>query len=152
MCHRDLKLENILLDRQNNLKIIDFGLSNILSQENAKFKTACGSPSYVAPEVLSGRKYHGPQVDVWSSGIILYAMLCGTLPFDDEELPRLYKKIGAGQFDIPAFVSATGADLLRKILVVDPEKRADIKTITNHPWFVETCPEPYVPPADLDVQ
>ena len=79
-------------------------------------------------------------------------MLCGTLPFDDEELPRLYKKIGSGQFDIPAFVSASAADLLRKILVVDPEKRADVKTITSHPWFVETCPEPYVPPADLDVQ
>ncbi|CAL5995719.1 Kinase [Hexamita inflata] len=151
VCHRDLKLENILLNAANDLKIIDFGLSNILSQENAKFKTACGSPSYVAPEVLSGRKYHGPQVDIWSAGIILYAMLCGTLPFDDEELPKLYKKIGSGQFDIPPFVSASAADLLKKILVVDPEKRFDIKQIISHPWFVETLPEPYEPPAELDL-
>ena len=105
VCHRDLKLENILLDSTLDLKIIDFGLSNILSQETAKFKTACGSPSYVAPEVLSGKKYKGPGVDVWSSGIILYAMVCGSLPFDDEDLTKLYKKISAGQFDIPSFVS-----------------------------------------------
>lgn len=130
MVHRDLKLENILLTSGLDVKIIDFGLANILANEqNAKFKTACGSPSYVAPEVLSGKKYLGPQVDVWSSGIILYAMACGSLPFDDDKIPELYKKISNGVFDIPSHVSPKLHDLLKKILVVDPEKRPSLTDI-----------------------
>lgn len=126
VCHRDLKLENILLDSNYDLKVIDFGLSNILNEKQL-LKTACGSPSYVAPEVLSGRKYHGPQVDIWSSGIILYAMLCGTLPFDDDDLAKLYKKIGSGVFEIPQTVSESARDLLKRIILVDPEKRITIE-------------------------
>lgn len=79
-------------------------------------------------------------------------MVCGTLPFDDEELPKLYKKIGSGQFDIPSFVSDKCADLFKKILVVDPEKRIDMKGIMSHPWFLETIPEPFEPPHDVDME
>lgn len=90
--HRDLKPENLLLDTDLNVKIADFGLSNIL--EDGKFlKTSCGSPNYAAPEVIAGRVYAGPEVDIWSCGVILYVLLCGRLPFDDESIPKLFEKI-----------------------------------------------------------
>jgi carbon catabolite-derepressing protein kinase len=90
--HRDLKPENLLLDDNNNVKIADFGLSNLL--EDGKFlKTSCGSPNYAAPEVIAGRVYAGPEVDIWSCGVILYVLLCGRLPFDDESIPKLFEKI-----------------------------------------------------------
>jgi len=90
--HRDLKPENLLLDKDLNVKIADFGLSNIL--EDGKFlKTSCGSPNYAAPEVIAGRVYAGPEVDIWSCGVILYVLLCGRLPFDDESIPKLFEKI-----------------------------------------------------------
>ncbi|KAK6128843.1 hypothetical protein DH2020_037409 [Rehmannia glutinosa] len=90
--HRDLKPENLLLDSKCNVKIADFGLSNIM-RDGHFLKTSCGSPNYAAPEVISGKLYAGPEVDVWSCGVILYALLCGTLPFDDENIPNLFKKI-----------------------------------------------------------
>ncbi|KAJ2958630.1 hypothetical protein NQZ79_g5815 [Umbelopsis isabellina] len=90
--HRDLKPENLLLDDNNNVKIADFGLSNIMTDGDF-LKTSCGSPNYAAPEVISGKLYAGPEVDVWSCGVILYVMLCGRLPFDDEYIPTLFKKI-----------------------------------------------------------
>jgi serine/threonine protein kinase len=83
--HRDLKPENLLLDENNNIKLIDFGLSNSM-KDSMTLKTACGSPNYAAPEIISGRSYGGTEVDVWSMGVILYAMVCGTLPFDDESM------------------------------------------------------------------
>ena len=86
------------------IKIIDFGLSNVL-EKDYKLKTACGSPSYASPEMLSQKKYDGPAVDVWSCGVILFAMICGYLPFDDDDLQKLYKKIISGIFKIPPFVS-----------------------------------------------
>ena len=90
--HRDLKPENLLLDQDLNVKIADFGLSNLL--EDGKFlKTSCGSPNYAAPEVIAGRVYAGPEVDIWSCGVILYVLLCGRLPFDDESIPKLFEKI-----------------------------------------------------------
>ncbi|GKV51419.1 hypothetical protein SLEP1_g58078 [Rubroshorea leprosula] len=90
--HRDLKPENLLLDSKCNVKIADFGLSNVM-RDGHFLKTSCGSPNYAAPEVISGKLYAGPEVDVWSCGVILYALLCGTLPFDDENIPNLFKKI-----------------------------------------------------------
>jgi len=89
--HRDLKPENLLLDENNNIRIADFGLSNII-HDGFFLKTSCGSPNYAAPEVISGNLYPGPEVDVWSCGVILYALLCGCLPFDDENIPNLFKK------------------------------------------------------------
>ena len=82
MCHRDLKPENLLLDQDKNLKIVDFGLSNMYTPGNM-LKTACGSPCYAAPEMIAGKRYHGLKSDIWSSGVVLYAMVCGFLPFED---------------------------------------------------------------------
>eukprot|EP01043_Picozoa_sp_COSAG02_P063418 COSAG02_NODE_8986_length_2372_cov_1.330840_2_plen_307_part_00 len=98
--HRDLKPENLLLDSDFNVKIADFGLSNMMKDGNF-LKTSCGSPNYAAPEVISGKLYAGPEVDVWSCGVILYALLCGSLPFDDEKIPNLFKKIKGGIYSLP---------------------------------------------------
>ena len=104
ICHWDLKPENLLLDNKNNLKIIDFGLSNLYDKED-KLKTTCGSPCYASPEMIAGKKYHGLLIDIWSSGVILYAMLCGYLPFEDEDQRILFKKILRGEYLNPDFVS-----------------------------------------------
>jgi 5'-AMP-activated protein kinase catalytic alpha subunit len=90
--HRDLKPENLLLDSDKHVKIADFGLSNMM-HDGSFLKTSCGSPNYAAPEVITGKLYAGPEVDVWSCGVILYALLCGKLPFDEETIPTLFKKI-----------------------------------------------------------
>ena len=102
ICHRDLKPENLLLDDQNNIKIVDFGLSNTYN-EGDTLKTACGSPCYAAPEMIAGKRYQGLNSDIWSCGIILYAMVCGYLPFEDPNTSKLYKKIINCDYLIPAF-------------------------------------------------
>ena len=132
--HRDLKPENLLLDSNKDLKIADFGLSN-LYPNNELLTTACGSPCYAAPEMINGKAYKGVLVDIWSSGIILFAMICGYLPFEDADNDILYKKITEGKFAIPKYVSEQGKDLLRKVLNVDPCKRYNIAQIKKHPWF-----------------
>ena len=110
--HRDLKPENLLLEgKSNQLKIIDFGLSNIY-KPGQLLKTACGSPCYAAPEMIAGKKYHGIQVDVWSCGVILYAMVCGFLPFEDPDTNQLYKKIMRGQYTIPSTINPMAKDLI----------------------------------------
>ncbi|ORE06714.1 Pkinase-domain-containing protein [Rhizopus microsporus var. microsporus] len=119
--HRDLKPENLLLDANNNVKIADFGLSNIMTDGDF-LKTSCGSPNYAAPEVISGKLYAGPEVDVWSCGVILYVMLCGRLPFDDEYIPTLFKKINGGIYKMPSYLSPDTKQLLTSMLVVDPLK------------------------------
>nr|XP_033772406.1 5'-AMP-activated protein kinase catalytic subunit alpha-2 isoform X2 [Geotrypetes seraphini] len=134
--HRDLKPENVLLDAHMNAKIADFGLSNMMS-DGEFLRTSCGSPNYAAPEVISGRLYAGPEVDIWSCGVILYALLCGTLPFDDEHVPTLFKKIRGGVFYIPEYLNRSVATLLMHMLQVDPLKRATIKDIREHEWFRE---------------
>ena len=103
MC-RDLKPENLLLDHNKSIKIVDFGLSNTY-KNGETLKTACGSPCYAAPEMIAGKRYHGSNVDIWSCGVILYALLCGYLPFEDPNTANLYKKILSGDFTIPKFVS-----------------------------------------------
>ncbi|CRH00829.1 SNF1-related protein kinase catalytic subunit alpha, putative [Plasmodium relictum] len=133
ICHRDLKLENILLDKNYNIKIVDFGLSNFM--KNDFLKTSCGSPNYASPEVISGKTYLGCEIDVWSLGVILFAMLCGFLPFDDEDIHDLFEKIKNGIFSIPGHVSYYAKDLIKKILIVDPSKRITVHQIKKHPWF-----------------
>ncbi|OON14241.1 kinase domain protein, partial [Opisthorchis viverrini] len=142
--HRDLKPENLLLDSNHNVKIADFGLSNMM-QDGEFLRTSCGSPNYAAPEVISGKLYAGPEVDVWSCGVILYALLCGTLPFDDEHIPTLFKKIKAGYFHLPETLSPGVRDLLRRMITVDPIKRATIEEIRRHPWFVVDLPNHLFP-------
>ena len=137
--HRDLKPENILLDENNKIKIVDFGLSAKLNDGNF-LKTSCGSPNYAAPEVISGNLYGGTEVDVWSCGVILYALLCGSLPFDDENIRNLFKKIKNGIYTIPNFVSPGARDIISKMLVVDPLKRITIQQIMQHPWYRTALP------------
>ncbi|XP_016122514.1 5'-AMP-activated protein kinase catalytic subunit alpha-2 isoform X1 [Sinocyclocheilus grahami] len=137
--HRDLKPENVLLDGNMNAKIADFGLSNMMS-DGEFLRTSCGSPNYAAPEVISGRLYAGPEVDIWSCGVILYALLCGTLPFDDEHVPTLFKKIRGGVFYIPEYLNRSVASLLMLMLQVDPLKRATIKDIREDEWFKQDLP------------
>ncbi|XP_064415913.1 5'-AMP-activated protein kinase catalytic subunit alpha-2 isoform X2 [Latimeria chalumnae] len=144
--HRDLKPENVLLDAHMNAKIADFGLSNMMS-DGEFLRTSCGSPNYAAPEVISGRLYAGPEVDIWSCGVILYALLCGTLPFDDEHVPTLFKKIRGGVFYIPEYLNHSVASLLMHMLQVDPLKRATIKDIREHEWFKQDLPT-YLFPED----
>ncbi|OWM65262.1 hypothetical protein CDL15_Pgr008852 [Punica granatum] len=132
--HRDLKPENLLLDSNGNLKIADFGLSNIMLDGHF-LKTSCGSPNYAAPEVISGKLYAGPEIDVWSCGVILYALLAGTLPFDDESLPNLYRKIKGGVYTLPSHLPSGAKELIARMLVVDPIKRITIPEIRQHHWF-----------------
>ena len=135
ICHRDLKPENLLLDFDKTLKIVDFGLSNMYEPPNQLLKTACGSPCYAAPEMIAGKKYDGLKSDVWSSGVVLYAMVCGFLPFEDPKTSNLYKKIMAGEYKSPTFLSTDCSHFISKILVTDPDKRYSIEQIRDHPWF-----------------
>ncbi|ETV90989.1 CAMK/CAMKL/AMPK protein kinase, variant 1 [Aphanomyces invadans] len=148
--HRDLKPENLLLDGDNNVKIADFGLSNTM-KDGEFLRTSCGSPNYAAPEVISGNLYAGPEVDVWSCGVILYALLCGALPFDDESIPNLFKKIRGGMYSLPSHLSDDARDLIPRMLVVDPMKRITIPEIRQHPWFQTNLP-PYLqhPPEAVE--
>lgn len=132
--HRDLKPENLLLDENKTIKIVDFGLSNLM-EEGKLLKTPCGSPCYAAPEMISGKRYSGDISDLWSVGIILYVMLCGFLPFDDENNKSLYKKILSGNYEIPPHVSDKARDLIKKLLTIEPSKRINIKQIKEHSWF-----------------
>jgi carbon catabolite-derepressing protein kinase len=134
--HRDLKPENLLLDNDLNVKIADFGLSNIMTDGNF-LKTSCGSPNYAAPEVISGKLYAGPEVDVWSCGVILYVLLVGRLPFDDEFIPTLFKKISAGSYNVPNFISQGARHIIHKMLKVNPVQRITIQEIRQDPWFNE---------------
>ena len=134
ICHRDLKPENLLFDSKHNLKIADFGLSN--DYHKGKLTTPCGSPCYAAPEMVTGKKYNGSSVDIWSSGIVLYTMVCGFLPFEDDNQNILFGKIAKGLFSLPSFLSQSCKDLLKKILVTDPKKRYGFEDIKHHSWFL----------------
>jgi serine/threonine protein kinase len=135
--HRDLKAENVLLDKNCNVRLIDFGLSNFFSSEYPELSTACGSPAYTAPEILHGRSYMR-SVDVWSAGILLYAMTVGQLPFYDQDTQKLLHKVAFTEPHYPSYLSPALIDLLRKILVKDPSNRWTIDRIKNHPWFSQT--------------
>jgi len=136
--HRDLKPENLLLTKEYLLKIIDFGLSNyFVKGQKDLLSTPCGSPCYTSPEMVAGKKYDGTKIDIWATGIILYAMLCGYLPFEDKDNDILFDKILECQIKYPDFMSSESKDLISKILVVEPEKRIDIPGIKNHSFFLK---------------
>ncbi|CAI2384504.1 unnamed protein product [Moneuplotes crassus] len=135
--HRDLKPENLLIDFNKSIKIIDFGLSNFYSDKNDKLQTACGSPCYAAPEMIAGKKYNGLMTDIWSAGVVLYTMICGYLPFENENTSLLYKSILRVQYSVPSWVSKLSKNLLNKILVSDPSVRATIDEIRDHPWCLQ---------------
>jgi carbon catabolite-derepressing protein kinase len=145
--HRDLKPENLLLDDNLNVKIADFGLSNIMTDGNF-LKTSCGSPNYAAPEVIGGKLYAGPEVDVWSCGVILYVLLVGRLPFDHEHIPTLFAKIARGSYMVPTWMSPGAASLIKKMLVVNPVQRATIDDIRQDPWFLKDLPAYLHPPVE----
>ena len=133
--HRDIKPENILLTENNTqLKIIDFGLANNYLNNNL-LSTSCGSPCYAAPEMVMGKKYNGIEIDIWSSGIVLYAMLCGYLPFEDDCDENIYRNVVLGKFDIPERLSFESKDLIKKILEVNPKKRIKLKDIKDHKFL-----------------
>nr|URM60730.1 YABBY family protein [Gymnema sylvestre] len=133
--HRDLKPENLLLDSQGNLKVSDFGLSAIPQQGVELLHTTCGTPNYVAPEVLSGRGYDGAAADVWSCGVILYVLMAGYLPFDETDLPTLYQKINLAEFSCPYWFSPGCTALLHRLLDSNPDTRIKIDGIRRVPWF-----------------
>ncbi|KDQ55757.1 hypothetical protein JAAARDRAFT_104724, partial [Jaapia argillacea MUCL 33604] len=162
--HRDLKLESILIYQTGNIKIIGFGLSNIFDPVY-HLSTFCGSLYFVAPEILSAKLYTGPEVDVWSFGVVLYALVCGKVPFDDESLPALHAKIKRGLVEYPVWLSAgewTSLHLLSLMLVTNPSVRAPLAKVLSHPWMVRSFSgppdshlvrrEPLRSPEDLDLQ
>ncbi|KAL8152563.1 hypothetical protein V2J09_010323, partial [Rumex salicifolius] len=133
--HRDLKPENLLLDSHGNLKVSDFGLSALPQEGVNVLHTTCGTPNYVAPEVLSGKGYDGAAADVWSCGVILYVLMAGYLPFEETDLPSLYKKINAAEFSCPFWLSQGSSLLIRRILDPNPKTRIKIEEIKSDPWF-----------------
>uniref|UniRef100_A0A336LRR4 MAP/microtubule affinity-regulating kinase 3 n=1 Tax=Culicoides sonorensis TaxID=179676 RepID=A0A336LRR4_CULSO len=154
--HRDLKAENLLLDSEMNIKIADFGFSNEFTP-GSKLDTFCGSPPYAAPELFQGKKYDGPEVDVWSLGVILYTLVSGSLPFDGSTLRELRERVLRGKYRIPFYMSTDCENLLRKFLVLNPAKRASLETIMKDKWmnmgYEDDELKPYIEPmADLKDQ
>nr|CAD2205055.1 unnamed protein product [Meloidogyne enterolobii] len=134
VAHRDLKLENILLDSNNNAKIADFGLSNYFGQRNKLLSTFCGSPLYASPEIINGTPYKGPEVDCWSLGILLYTLVYGSMPFDGRDFNRMVRQIKRGAYYEPDTPS-TASMLIRNMLRVNPDRRATIYDISGHWWL-----------------
>ncbi|XP_063606375.1 MAP/microtubule affinity-regulating kinase 3-like isoform X9 [Penaeus indicus] len=152
--HRDLKAENLLLDSEMVIKIADFGFSNEFTPGN-KLDTFCGSPPYAAPELFQGKKYDGPEVDVWSLGVILYTLVSGSLPFDGSNLKELRERVLRGKYRIPFYMSTDCENLLKKFLVLNPARRASLETIMKDRWmnigYEDDELKPYVEPTiDLD--
>jgi 5'-AMP-activated protein kinase catalytic alpha subunit len=133
--HRDLKPENLLLDAYGNLKVSDFGLSALTKQGDDLLHTTCGTPNYVAPEVLSNHGYDGAAADIWSCGVILYVLMAGYLPFEEADLPTLFRRISAAEFVCPYWFSAGAKTLIHKILDPNPKTRVKIEEIRKDLWF-----------------
>ncbi|XP_049599825.1 serine/threonine-protein kinase BRSK2 isoform X1 [Syngnathus scovelli] len=144
ICHRDLKPENLLLDEKNNIRIADFGMAS-LQVGDSLLETSCGSPHYACPEVIRGEKYDGRRADVWSCGVILFALLVGALPFDHDNLRQLLEKVKSGVFHMPHFIPPDCQALLKGMIEVNPDKRLTLEAIQIHAWYQsgrnEPCPE-----------
>uniref|UniRef100_A0A4W4HHQ7 non-specific serine/threonine protein kinase n=1 Tax=Electrophorus electricus TaxID=8005 RepID=A0A4W4HHQ7_ELEEL len=148
--HRDLKAENLLLDADMNIKIADFGFSNEFTV-GSKLDTFCGSPPYAAPELFQGKKYDGPEVDVWSLGVILYTLVSGSLPFDGQNLKELRERVLRGKYRIPFYMSTDCENLLKKFLILNPTKRGSLEQIMKDRWMnvghEEEELKPYIEPS-----
>ncbi|XP_077568897.1 serine/threonine-protein kinase BRSK2-like isoform X2 [Stigmatopora nigra] len=146
ICHRDLKPENLLLDDKNNIRIADFGMASLQVGENL-LETSCGSPHYACPEVIRGEKYDGRKADAWSCGVILFALLVGALPFDDDNLRNLLEKVKLGIFHMPHFIPPECQNLLKGMIEVDASKRLTLEQIQKHMWYIagKNEPEPEQP-------
>jgi serine/threonine protein kinase KIN1/2 len=159
--HRDLKIENILISKTGDIKIIDFGLSNLFSPRD-HLKTFCGSLYFAAPELLQAKQYTGPEVDIWSFGVVLYVLVCGKVPFDDQSMPQLHAKIKKGHAEYPPWLTAGTynppttrlandlecKNLIGRMLVTDPRQRATLQEIMNHSWMTKSFngpPENFLP-------
>lgn len=151
VCHRDIKPENLLLDQGGNIKVADFGyaqyMRNASDGSSGWVETSCGSPHYASPEVIIGDRYVGFQADIWSCGVVLFALLTGGLPFDDENLQKLLHKVKRGAFQIPSWVPEDAADLVRRMLTVDPAGRITSSKIQEHSWFIGPVAVAAAPPA-----
>ncbi|XP_074250454.1 MAP/microtubule affinity-regulating kinase 3 isoform X11 [Saimiri boliviensis] len=151
--HRDLKAENLLLDADMNIKIADFGFSNEFTV-GSKLDTFCGSPPYAAPELFQGKKYDGPEVDVWSLGVILYTLVSGSLPFDGQNLKELRERVLRGKYRIPFYMSTDCENLLKRFLVLNPIKRGTLEQIMKDRWInaghEEDELKPFIEP-ELDI-
>ena len=145
MVHRDLKLGNLLLDANNNIKISDFGLSNQWHPGN-ELDTFCGSPAFMAPELFLGMPYTGPEVDVWSFGVILYTMVTGSLPFGGQDFRELWQCVLRGQYHVPKYLPNEIADLLDRMLTLKSANRGTLDDIGQHAWVNMGQEEP-LPPA-----
>ncbi|KAJ0265930.1 CBL-interacting serine/threonine-protein kinase 5 [Hirschfeldia incana] len=148
--HRDLKPENLLLDENGDLKISDFGLSALPEQilHDGLLHTQCGTPAYVAPEVLRKKGYDGAKADIWSCGVVLYVLLAGCLPFRDENLMNMYRKIFRADFEFPPWFSPETRRLVSRLLVVDPDRRISMAEIMRTPWIREN----FAPPLGFEIE
>ncbi|XP_041640238.1 maternal embryonic leucine zipper kinase [Cheilinus undulatus] len=141
--HRDLKPENLLIDEDHNLKLIDFGLcAKPKGGLGYELMTCCGSPAYAAPELIQGKAYIGSEADVWSMGVLLFALLCGYLPFDDDNCMVLYRKITRGKYDNPRWLSPGSVLLLNQMMQVDPKRRVTVRQLLDHPWVTKDYNSP----------
>eukprot|EP00063_Salmo_salar_P017772 XP_013992607.1 PREDICTED: MAP/microtubule affinity-regulating kinase 4-like isoform X5 [Salmo salar] len=149
--HRDLKAENLLLDANANIKIADFGFSNEFTLGN-KLDTFCGSPPYAAPELFQGKKYDGPEVDVWSLGVILYTLVSGSLPFDGQNLKELRERVLRGKYRVPFYMSTDCEGILRRFLVLNPTKRCTLNQVMKDKWinagYDEDSLKPHIEPVE----
>jgi hypothetical protein len=137
VAHRDLKCENVLLDCHNNIRVIDFGLSYQFPESHPELTTACGSPAYAAPEMVKGNTYTRA-TDIWSTGVMLFAIIAGHLPFDDANVQRLLQRVVGTEPAYPSYMSPPLVDLIQKMLVKDPDYRVTLEAIRAHPWFSQS--------------
>ena len=152
--HRDLKPENVLLSSEGDVKLSDFGLGAVRQEDtiasSGLLNTICGTPNYAAPEVLAKKQYSGAAADIWSLGVVLYVVLAGCLPFDEDELVQVFHKISLAEYDTPPWLSDEAADILSGMITVDPEKRSTLKQLWEHPWMADV-PRPRLLTAEMSL-